>query len=72
MSNCTISVKDRNTLAAPKYSCMQTANDDCKRDMSSAPVSSNDSLPEPPVLQHDIIHDFVQRLESSIVKQSEK
>ncbi len=71
MSNCTISAKDSKTLATQKLSCRQTACNHCRRDMVCTPEHSANDLPDPSAMQLDIIHDFVQRLESSIAKHSE-
>lgn len=70
MSNCTISVNDSKALTKPKMSCRQAACNRCRRDMVSAPGHSDNNTSESPAGQHDIIHDFVQRLERSITKHS--
>lgn len=70
MSNCTISADNRRACTKPTPSCRKTACIPCRRDMAFVPGNPETRLTNQPAQQQDIIHDFVQRLERSIVKNS--
>gem|GEM_PF-3190164 len=70
MSNCTIPTSDSTVLAKSKPPCRKAACSKCRLRMVYASKPGNDPS-VPPLPQHDIIHDFVKRLDSTISKHSE-
>lgn len=70
MSNCTISADNSKASTKPKHACRKTACIACRRDMAFVPGNPETRLTNQPAQQQNIIHDFVQRLERSIVKNS--
>ncbi len=70
MSNCTISADNSKACTKPKHACRKTACTRCRRDMAFVPGNPETTLTDQAAQQQDIIHDFIRRLERSIVRDS--